>query len=252
MATAKKLPSGSWRCQVFSHFEEQIQPDGTVKKKRIYKSFTCDDPSTRGKRKCEAEAAAWAADKEQFSGIQSIDFGDAMDNYINSRENVLSPRTISEYRKMRKRYCKDLMEKKIENGDFVSKQVASEPTAQAQEKPKEKKVFDKPVPADIQAVVDNWGRIKRHISNPYKIYLNDARFSVKGEDTLLIVFNAGSIGYEGCNKPEVIEMLTNVISEEIQKQVRIEMTILENNQSFSDYFMEVVSKIKMEVEEEDF
>ena len=45
MATAKKLPSGSWRCQVFSHFEEQIQPDGTVKKKRIYKSFTCDDPS---------------------------------------------------------------------------------------------------------------------------------------------------------------------------------------------------------------
>ena len=47
-------------------------------------------------------------------------------------------------------------------------------------------------------------------------------------------------------------MLTNVISEEIQKQVRIEMTILENNQSFSDYFMEVVSKIKMEVEEEDF
>ena len=85
-----------------------------------------------------------------------------------------------------------------------------------------------------------------------QIYLNDARFSVKGEDTLLIVFNAGSIGYEGCNKPEVIEMLTNVISEEIQKQVRIEMTILENNQSFSDYFMEVVSKIKMEVEEEDF
>lgn len=114
MATAKKLPSGSWRCQVFSHFQEQIQPDGTVKKKRIYKSFTCDDPSTRGKRKCEAEAAAWAADKEQFSGIQSIDFGDAMDNYINSRENVLSPRTISEYRKMRKRYCKDLMEKKID------------------------------------------------------------------------------------------------------------------------------------------
>ena len=54
------------------------------------------------------------------------------------------------------------------------------------------------------------------------------------------------------DRPEVIEMLTNVISEEIQKQVRIEMTILENNQSFSDYFMEVVSKIKMEVEEEDF
>lgn len=47
-------------------------------------------------------------------------------------------------------------------------------------------------------------------------------------------------------------MLTNLISEEIEKQVKVEMTILENNQNFGDYFMEVVSKINMEVEEEDF
>lgn len=143
-----------------------------------------------------------------------------------------------------------IVEKKIESGDIVAT-VA--PGAEAKkEEPKPKKVFAKPVPADIQEVVDNWGKIKRHISNPYKIYLQDARFSVKGEDTLLIVFNTGSIGYEGCNKPEVIEMLTNVISEEIEKQVKVEMTILENNQNFGDYFMEVVSKINMEVEEEDF
>ena len=32
MATAKKLASGSWRCQVYSHTEEIIQPDGTVKR----------------------------------------------------------------------------------------------------------------------------------------------------------------------------------------------------------------------------
>lgn len=143
-----------------------------------------------------------------------------------------------------------IVEKKIENGDIVSK--AAPVTEAAKEEPKPKKVWAKPVPADIQQVVDNWGKIKRHISNPYKIYLQDARFSVKGEDTLLIVFSPGSIGYEGCNKPEVIEMLTNLISEEIEKQVKVEMTILENNQNFGDYFMEVVSKINMEVEEEDF
>lgn len=143
-----------------------------------------------------------------------------------------------------------IVEKKIESGDIVSK--AAPVTEVAKEEPKPKKVWAKPVPADIQQVVDNWGKIKRHISNPYKIYLQDARFSVKGEDTLLIVFSPGSIGYEGCNKPEVIEMLTNLISEEIEKQVKIEMTILENNQNFGDYFMEVVSKINMEVEEEDF
>ena len=143
-----------------------------------------------------------------------------------------------------------IMEKKIESGDIAT--TAKTVVVEKSEEPKPKKVFAKPVPADIQEVVNNWGKIRRHISNPYKIYLQDARFSVKGNDTLLIVFDAGSVGYEGCNKPEVIEMLTNIISEEIQKQVKIEMTILDNNQKFGDYFMEVVSKINMEVEEEDF
>ena len=32
MATAKKLPSGSWRVQIFSHYEFVRQPDGSVKK----------------------------------------------------------------------------------------------------------------------------------------------------------------------------------------------------------------------------
>lgn len=143
-----------------------------------------------------------------------------------------------------------IMEQKLESGSFVT--TAAPASKAGKEESKPKKVFAKPVPADIQEVVNNWGKIKRHISNPYKSYLQDARFSVKGDDTLLIVFNQGAIGYEGCNKPEVIEMLTDLIREEIEKQVKVEMTILQNNQSFGDYFMEVVSKINMEVEEEDF
>lgn len=75
---------------------------------------------------------------------------------------------------------------------------------------------------------------------------------MKGDSTLLIVFHAGAIGYEGCNKPEVIEMLNTLISEEIKKQVKVEMTMLESNQSFGDYFQEVVKKINMDIEEEDF
>ena len=47
-------------------------------------------------------------------------------------------------------------------------------------------------------------------------------------------------------------MITDIVREEIKKQVKIEMTILENNQNFGDYYMEVVSKINMEVGEEDF
>ena len=122
----------------------------------------------------------------------------------------------------------------------------------ANPEPKPKKVFEKAIPEDVQYVVDNWGSVRRHISNPYKTFLQDARFSVKGENTLLIVFNPGAIGYEGCSKPEVIEMLNTLISEEIKKQVKVEVTMLENNQTFSDYYQEVVSKINMDIEEEDF
>ena len=55
MATAKKLPSGSWRCQVFAGYEIR---DG--KKKAVYKSFTVKDPSRHGKKECERLAAEWA------------------------------------------------------------------------------------------------------------------------------------------------------------------------------------------------
>lgn len=102
MATAKKLPSGSWRCQVFSGFEETILPDGTRKKKRIYKSFTDPDPSLKGKRKCEAAAAAWAVEKEMQSPKTSLTFGQALDDYIEKRSAVLSPATIREYKRQRK------------------------------------------------------------------------------------------------------------------------------------------------------
>ena len=113
MATAKKLPSGSWRCQVYSHTEELPQPDGTIKKKRIYKSFTCDDPSAKGKRRCEAEAAKWADEKENATSVLNITFGEAIDRYIEARESVLSPRTTAEYKRIRKKYVPSLMGIKI-------------------------------------------------------------------------------------------------------------------------------------------
>ena len=108
MATAKKLPSGSWRCQVYSHTEKIILEDGSVKKKRIYKSFTCDIKGNVGKRKCEQMAAEWAAEKDEQPQIR-IRFGEALDEYIKSREHILSPRTIMDYKSIRKNYIQDLM-----------------------------------------------------------------------------------------------------------------------------------------------
>ena len=112
MAKAKKLPSGSWRVQVFDRFEDVrdksgkpvLDDKGRPKKKRIYKSFTNDDPTPKGKRDVEREAAIWAANKENESNTHAeLTLGEATDLYISQRSAVLSPSTVREYKNSRKR-----------------------------------------------------------------------------------------------------------------------------------------------------
>ncbi len=104
MPKAKKLPSGSWRCQVFSHYEEIFQKDGTVKRKRIYKSFTVEDPSPKGKKKCEAMATEWSLKRDELATLTRngayYTVSQAIEEYIAIKENVLSPSTIREYKRM--------------------------------------------------------------------------------------------------------------------------------------------------------
>ena len=99
--TLTKLPSGSWRVQIFSHYEFVQQPDGSVKKKRIYESFTCDDPSNRGKREAERLAAEYAATKERINRTDYT-LQEAMEKYIASKENVLSTTTLRGYKTLLK------------------------------------------------------------------------------------------------------------------------------------------------------
>ena len=84
MATAKKLPSGSYRVRVYSHTD----PDG----KKIYESFTAPT-----KREAEMLAAQWQNKKDRR--IKSdLTVREAIEGYINAKEGVLSPSTIRAYR----------------------------------------------------------------------------------------------------------------------------------------------------------
>lgn len=85
MATAKRLPSGTWRVRVY---------DGKVDGKDHYTSFT-------GKIKTEVElrAAQYAAEEKRSS---SLTVAEALDRYITAKTNVLSPSTIKGYRQMEK------------------------------------------------------------------------------------------------------------------------------------------------------
>ena len=90
MAKATKLPSGSWRCRVYSH----TTPDGV----KHYESFTAPT-----KQQAELLAAKFAnkADKLRASDIT---VKEAVENYLRANEEVLSPSTILNYTKDFKRF----------------------------------------------------------------------------------------------------------------------------------------------------
>lgn len=90
MPKAKKLPSGSWNCKVFSHYEYR---DG--KKVMVKQSFTVDDPSPAGRRRCEEMAATWAANRKEAP--HQVDVRTAIRQYIDAKKAVLSPSTVSAY-----------------------------------------------------------------------------------------------------------------------------------------------------------
>ena len=120
MATAKKLASGSWRCQVYSHTERIVQPNGSVKQKRIYKSFTSDVQGPKGKRIAEQLAAEYAANKEQKNTENNFTFNEAVDLYMDAKAQVLSPATLRGYESIKKNCFTEIGQVNIQNLDAVT------------------------------------------------------------------------------------------------------------------------------------
>lgn len=116
MPTARKLKSGSWNCRVFSHYENQ--PDGT--KKRIYESFTCADPSKRGKKECERMAAEWSCNRK--TRARRVTVLDAVNTYIDAKSSVLSPSTKKSYMQYRDAYFDELGDMAVRDLDDIDVQ----------------------------------------------------------------------------------------------------------------------------------
>lgn len=91
MAKARKLPSGRWNVQVYD------KDTG----KRM--SFTADTA-----RKANLIAIEWQESKRE-SQRRGITIGEAIDNYIDGRDGVLSPTTIQAYRRMSRDYISPFM-----------------------------------------------------------------------------------------------------------------------------------------------
>lgn len=105
-----KLPSGSYHAKVFSHIDENG--------KRIYQSFTNPDYDAlvlelaQFKIEKKNERIALKAKKEEKS---TMTVGQMLDNYISSKESILSPATIREYKRMRNKNFPGIINKNVDD-----------------------------------------------------------------------------------------------------------------------------------------
>ncbi len=101
MPKVSKLPSGRWRARAYDYTDE--------KKVRHYKSFTADT---------KTEAILAALEYEPKAAVRSysdLTLSGAYERYIDTRSNTLSPSTIAEYRRQRKRDFPKLMPMKLKD-----------------------------------------------------------------------------------------------------------------------------------------
>lgn len=102
MPTAKKLPSGSWRVQAYSHTDP-------VTGKKVYRSFVA--PTAK---EANFLAAEFYLTKHKKTDCAKTSLQDAYAMYINSKSNVLSPNTIREYKRSASADFQELMHLPIE------------------------------------------------------------------------------------------------------------------------------------------
>lgn len=109
MASAKKLPSGSWRVNLY------IGKDAAGK--RQYKSFTADT-----KREAEYLAAQYNQLKIDINR-SNMPLSVAVERYIKGKENILSPSTIRGYNVVKNQYLPELMQTRIK--DITAERIQS-------------------------------------------------------------------------------------------------------------------------------
>lgn len=105
MPTAKKLPSGSWRCQVYAGKDDSG--------KRRYESFTAPT-----KKEAELLAAQFSIERDTYHKNNLL-LKDAMQRYNEAKEKVLSPSTMRGYYQYADRISKT-------KGDYPLSKITSE------------------------------------------------------------------------------------------------------------------------------
>ena len=99
MATARKLPSGNWRCRICYTDEKGVY---------IRKSFTAPK-----KKEAELLAAQYLMEHQHDSKPENKTLGQLSDRFIENRYNLLSPSTIVGYKKIRNTAFKGIIDLRV-------------------------------------------------------------------------------------------------------------------------------------------
>ncbi|MBD5533456.1 MAG: DNA polymerase III subunit gamma/tau [Lachnospiraceae bacterium] len=117
--------------------------------------------------------------------------------------------------------------------------------------PRVKQELPKALPEDVKRAVSNWQSIAGRAEQPMRLYLQNARLSLGGDDQLVIVLPDGIMSDYFTQEKEHHQQLEALISGFLGKQTEVTVQVLKENVRFTDHYVDLASLINMEIEEED-
>lgn len=145
------------------------------------------------------------------------------------------------------------LERKLENGVFVNSSEAQNNISSEEvqyEHPDKAPELPAALSDDIKKVVSLWPvAVVAKLSGLFKALFEGAKLTAKEDDKLLIVVGS-SVAAQRANREDNIRELSRLIDEAVGAHVEFEITYMQSNQRFSDYYKDL-SQINFEIEYED-
>lgn len=147
-----------------------------------------------------------------------------------------------------------VIEDKLENGDFVSRNAISGDNTQALEDEDDSTegspVMPKALSEDIKKIVSNWPAILSQMPAGVMAFLKTAVLSAKEDDKLIIVASSEMLAAY-LNREMERNSVAKVLNKAIGKEVDFEVTCVKDGQSIKKEYVDLSKIIGMEIETED-
>lgn len=141
------------------------------------------------------------------------------------------------------------IEEKLEKGIVTAAPVA-ELSTQSVVLKKERPALPKAIPDEVQQIVERWSGIVAECPQPLKTYIKPAKLSLGGDNKLMLVLEDG-IATDYLKQTENKQLLEQVISESIGKEVEVNVQSVGGAREFEENYVDLTQIIHMDIEEED-